>query len=169
MSASAISAVASACLARSCQFIARSVSLCRASPSGSLTGSFCKDTSSERIVSSLGRRDRWQIGQRNLTSLMFWTPLEVETLPPPAPLANFVLEALGSGTHVVWNQSLHSSHWSIKPLTGFRHTQYLPCSIPSSSNCCLRRFLSRSVQIASISSTSEFLYVATCKEWKLPI
>ena len=51
-----------------CQFIALSVRHWRASPSGMRTTSFWRDTSSDRMVSSLGLLDLKQQGQRNLTS-----------------------------------------------------------------------------------------------------
>merc|ERR1719318_1059271 len=63
------SGVASTVLALSCQAMARSVKHCNASPSGSLTVSFCKDTSRLRMVSSLGLLLLRQAGQRNLISL----------------------------------------------------------------------------------------------------
>jgi hypothetical protein len=61
----ASSVVVNACLARSCHAILRSVKHCKASPSGSLTGSFCSDTSNDKIVSNLGLRERKHNGHRN--------------------------------------------------------------------------------------------------------
>ena len=90
--ADASSSVASACLARSCHAIARSVKHCRASPSARRTGSFCRETSNDRIVSRRGRRERRHRGHRNLSSRAAATAA--------ATLGLFLrLADLGSGTH----------------------------------------------------------------------
>ena len=48
--------------------MARSVRHCKASPSGSRIGIFCRLTKSARIVSKRGLRDLRQQGQRNFVS-----------------------------------------------------------------------------------------------------
>lgn len=79
--------------ARSCHIMARSVKHCRASPSGSRTGSFCRATSKARMVSRRGRRDRWHRGHRNLASHSHHAG-EGRGLP-----------RRGQAAQVVWNQS----------------------------------------------------------------
>ena len=91
--AEANSLVVRACRARSCHAMARSVRHWSASPSGSLTGSFCKDTSSDRMVSSRGLRDRRHRGQRNFRSLAACTAEAWELL-------FFMFADFGRGTHV---------------------------------------------------------------------
>ena len=73
--------------------MARSVRHWSASPSGSLTGSFCKDTSSDRMVSSRGLRDRRHRGHRNFRSLAACTAEAWELL-------FFMFADFGRGTHV---------------------------------------------------------------------
>jgi hypothetical protein len=52
-----------------CQFIARSVRHCNASPSGKRAETFWRLTKRANIVSNRGRRDRKQHGHRNFMSL----------------------------------------------------------------------------------------------------
>ena len=91
--AEANSDVVSACRARSCHAMALSVRHCRASPSGNLTGNFCKDTRSERIVSSLGRRERRHSGHKNLRSFAACMAAICDDL-------FFIFADLGRGTQV---------------------------------------------------------------------
>ena len=101
--ADASSDVVRACLARSCHAMARSVRHCKASPSGSLTGSFCSDTRSERMVSRRGRRDRRHRGHKNLRSLAACMAANCEDL-------FFKFADLGNGTQV-------PGKWSFKKLS----------------------------------------------------
>lgn len=143
------SSVAKACRARSCQLMARSIKHCRASPSGSRTGSFCRDTSRDRMVSSRGRRDRMHRGHRNFTSLA-------------CQLEPFFWElVLGRGTQPLWNQSLHSSHCSMNPLAVLRQIQNLTSSIRSTM-VILARLAALRACMASISFCSRSLNTATC-------
>lgn len=52
-----------------CQFIARSVKHCNASPSGNRIGIFWRLTKRASIVSRRGRRERKQHGHKNFMSL----------------------------------------------------------------------------------------------------
>lgn len=52
-----------------CQFIARSVKHCKASPSGKRIEIFWRLTKRASIVSNRGRRERKQHGHKNLVSL----------------------------------------------------------------------------------------------------
>ena len=97
--AAASSSVASACRARSCHAIARSVRHCKASPSGSRTGNFCSDTNKDRMVSRRGRRDRRHKGHRNLRLRVAWTTAEGELL-------FFSWADFGSGTQLPVNQQV---------------------------------------------------------------
>ncbi len=135
------SSVARACRARSCQPMALSVRHCSASSSGSRTGSFCRDTSRDRMVSS---RERWHSGHRNLHSLL--------------PDTSFFCEAaLGKGTQAPWNQSRHSSHCSMKPPAVLRHRQNFT-SLMHSTRAILA---ARSEWMASSSCCSRALKAAT--------
>lgn len=143
------SSVARACRALSCQLIARSVKHWRASPSGSRTGNFWRDTRRDRMVSSLGLRDRIQRGQRNFTSLA-------------CQLDPFFWELdLGRGTQLLWNQSLQSSHWSINPLAVLRQMQNFTSSMRSTIDILARLAALREC-MASISFCSRSLKTATC-------
>ncbi len=141
------SLVARACRARSCQPMALSVRHCSASPSGSRTASFCRDTSRDRMVSRRGRRERWHNGHRNLHSLL--------------PDTSFFCEpALGTGTQAPWNQSRHSSHCSMKPLAVLRHRQNFTSSM-CSTRAILARLAARSEWMATSSCCSRALKAAT--------
>lgn len=99
------SSEAKACLARPCQLMALSVRHCRASPSGSRTGSLCRATSSARMVSRRGRRERMHSGHKNLVSHSHQASSgEVLRLDLGE------LRRRGTDTHRPWNQSWHRSH-----------------------------------------------------------
>lgn len=99
--AEASSLVVSACRARSCQAMARSVRHWRASPSGRRTGSFWRETSRDRMVSSRGLLDLRQRGHRNLRSLAAWTAAACWDL-------FFKLADLGNGTQVPAERSIRA-------------------------------------------------------------
>ena len=96
------------------------------------------------MASSRGRRLLRQAPQMNRMSLLM--------------SASWLSLLLGMWRQWAWYHSLHTSHWSMYPLSGRRQKQYSTCEelfpFPLSSFCCFSTFFLRSCDTYSFSSTS---------------